>query len=197
MNVRLKRTFSWYSAIVYNDQFMTNHYTAEVTMLTVTDNNDEQNIAYERIKAWVYNIIADAIFISQDHPKLDAYRKTDAKIITFPGDPVDQIVGIMLYLKLNSIMEDRMTVTDIELWSEAGDDMKYLHSAGESLGPLTKDGWWNDSRPVFADAPRRGKNKVISLDRMAEWKDYDLAWDDVNEVETKVVFADFNKNENK
>jgi hypothetical protein len=197
MNVRLKRNLSWYSAVVYNDQFLINNYTTELTMLTVAENNDEQNIAYERIKVWVYNLMTDAIFISQDHPKLDAYRKTGARVITFPGDPVDQIVGIMLYLKLNSIMENRMVVTDVELWSEAGDNMKYLHSISESLGPLTQDGWWIDPRPVYADAPRRGKNKVISLDRMAEWKDYDLAWDDANAVETKVVFADFNKNENK
>ena len=197
MNVRLKRNLAWYSAVVHDDQFLINRYDAGFTLLTVTESHEEQNVAYERMKAWVYDIMADAIFISQTHPRLDAYRKTGAKVITFPGEPVDQVVGIMLHLKLNSIMENRIVVTDVELSSEVGDNMKYLHSAGESLGPLVQDSWWVDSRPVFADAPRRGKNKVIALDRMAEWKDYDLAWDDADDAETKVVFANFNKNENK
>lgn len=199
MNVRLKKSFGWYSGVVYHDRFMINHYSAELSMLTVSPDNRQQNLAYERMKYWVYQILDDSILIAHDHPLIDQYQETNARIIALPEEPVDQIIGIMLYLKLNAIMENRMVITDTELWSKAGDGMSYMHSHGESLGDaLGTDGWWTDNRPTWYDLrPQPNEGNIVSLGRAPEWKAHDLEWEDAGDQENSVVFAKFNRDDDK
>lgn len=195
MNVRLKKTFKWSSAVVYESRFVINHYRADVTMITVSDDNEEQNIAYERSKMFIHGVMEDAILISQSNPRIEAYQNTDARLIALPQEPVDQIIGMMLYLKLNAIMENRIVVIDVSLSSSAGDSMYYLHSSGESLAPLDRDGWWTDARPCWYDTQEKTQDKVVNLSRVPEWKDQDLDWTDNNLTDNSVVFAKFGKNE--
>lgn len=195
MNVRLKKTFTWYAAIVYGDRFLINHYTAEISMTTVTADNDEQNIAYERVKTFMGDIVDGSLLISQNNPNLELYQKIGTKVLILPEEPVDQIVGMMLYLKLNAVMENRMVVTDIELWSLAGDSMSYLHSAGESVGPLEQEGWWLDARPTCTNSAKNPRSKIVNLSRIPEWADHGLDWADSNSSSDSVVFAKFNRDE--
>lgn len=196
MNVRLKKTFGWYSGVIHKDVFVADHYTAEFSMITVSDNSEEQNIAYERMKMFMHGILDDAIFIRDNHQNIDTWNSTGARIVALPEEPVDQIIGIMLYLKLNAIMENRIVITDVEIWSKSGDSMSYLHSHGESLGALAMDGWWTDPRPCWT-LPRDPdtKEKIVSLDRVPEWKDYSLEWENTTPPGDSVVFANFGKNE--
>lgn len=111
----------------------------------------------------------------------------------------DQLVSTMLYLKLNAICEDRLVATKIELSSKYGEEITYLHYAGEDVGPFEKSGWWNDCRPFWLDAKKKKTlSKVISMERMPEWSDLELSWQDPNSKDSStVVFADFPKNDNK
>ena len=195
MNVRLKKTFGWYGAVVYEDQFIITHYSSEVSMVTVTPDNQEQNIAYERIKLFMNDIMDGAVLINQNNPKLDQYQNIGMRLIALPDEPVDQVVGMMLYLKLNAVMENRMVVTDVELWSRAGDSMSYLHSAGESLGPLSQDGWWIDPRPCYSNSIEKATDKIVNLARMPEWHDHGLDWMDKENSTDSVVFAKFGRDE--
>lgn len=168
-------------------------------LLTISTEHDQQNIAYERMKYWVNYILQDSVLISEASEKLDAYRATGQRLIIMPEDPVDQIVGIMLYLKLNAMMENRMVVAEIELSSGIGEDIVYSHCAGDALGPMGVDNWWVDPRPVWAETKKKPTgSKVIELDRMPEWGDLDLDWNAGQEKENStVLFADFNKNDDK
>lgn len=198
MNVRLKKTLGWYCGIVHQDQFLVNHCSTELSMMTVISSNEEQNVAYERVKFFIHHVLDDSILINENNPLLEIYQQTGARIITLPEEPVDQIVGMLLYLKLNSIMENRMVVTDVEFWSKTGDSISYLHSVGESLGPLSQGGWWTDSRPCWGlPSEKISQGKVVNLDRVPEWADYDLEWDKKSDnKENSVVFAKFGQNEN-
>jgi hypothetical protein len=195
MNVRLKKTFNWSSAIVHDSKFLINHYNVDLDMITVSDNNEEQNIAYERIKTFFHDVMEDAVLISRHSPVLEAYQSIDARVIAFPADPFDQVVGMMLYLKLNSIMENRIVITDVSISSAAGDSMRYLHSSGEALGPLDCQGWWTDSRPCWYDPQEKSSGKVVNLSRVPEWKEYSLDWANEQSVENSVVFAKFRQDE--
>ena len=198
MNVRLKKTFGWYSGLVHQETFSVNHCSVEINMLTVSPSNDEQNIAYERMKFFVHSLLDDCILISEQSPLLPQYQKTGARVIVLPDEPVDQVVGMMLYLKLNAIMENRIVVTDVELWSKAGDSVSYLHSVGESLGPLVQSGWWTDPRPVcLSPGDKSSQGKIVNLDRIPEWRDHGLEWDQESESENSVVFAKFGRDEDK
>lgn len=200
MNVRLKKTFDWYSGVVYLDDFIINHYTAELSMITISDNREEQNIAYDRMKSFVSNVLDSAVFISDDHEKLDAWLNTGSRIIALPDEPVDQIIGIMLYSKLNAVMENRMMISQVEIYSRLGDSMSYLHSYDETPGPdFGQDGWWNDPGPIWYDAKIKNTHgKVVNLNSRPEWKDHGLEWvDAVDPTSHSVVFANFNRDENK
>lgn len=198
MSARLSKTFGFYTGLVYEGRFMVNHHTVDLKLLTVSDSNDEQNTAYERMKYWVHHVLDDSILIGQEDPDLDKWLATNSRLLVLPDDPCDQIVGIMLYLKLNAIMENRMVVTDTEIWSNQGDQMSYLHTVGENIGPnLGQDGWWVDPRPVWSTVKAKDQGKVINLDRATEWKDFNLGWQsqDESKKNDSVVFADFGKNE--
>ena len=191
MNVRLRKTFGWLSALVLDDGFLVNHCTAELDLVTISHDTGQQNIAYERMKFWFEEVLDGAIFIHENHPDLKRWQATGARIITMPHDPVDQIIGIMLCSKLNAIMEDRLQVTDVEIWSRAGDGMSYLHNWQENLGPLSREDWWTDPRPVWG--PRgRESGKIVNLDRSGDWAAHDLDWEPSDpKVSNTVVFGKF------
>lgn len=196
MNVRLSKTLTWYSAVVYQDEFFVNHYDLDLKMMTVSSDHDEQNVAYERLKYWINNILNSAVLISHDNPRLELWQHTGARIMVLPEEPVDQIVGMMLYLKLNAIMENRLVVISTEVRSSVGDDMGYTHHHGENLGALSVDGWWSDPRLIWSENRPKEQDKVVSLDRLPEWKDYRLDWNDEKfSSSNTVVFADFTRNE--
>ena len=199
MNVKLKKSFRFYTGLVYNNEFAINVYDVTLHMTTVSMSPEHQNIAYDRISYWIDEVLQDSVLIGSDSAVLDAYRATGQRLIVFPHDPVDQIVGTMLYLKLNAITEDRLAITGVELASSYGDDVVYLHCAGEEVGPLAGTGWWTDTRPFWSDTKKRkAVNKVISMDRMPEWSELGLAWEEpADQQDNTVVFADFPKNENK
>jgi hypothetical protein len=200
MNVRLRTILGWNSGLVHGDQFCVNQYQAQIDMITVTADNHEQNIAYERVKHITHHIFEDAIMIAHDHPKLTQYQHTGARVIVLPDEPVDQIMGMMLYLKFNAVMENRMVVTDVEISSVQGDNMGYLHSHGENLSAgLSLDGWWVDAAPTWYDVPvTHTRDKVVSLNSRPEWADHGLAWTDAtNKQSNSVVFADFGRDADK
>jgi hypothetical protein len=200
MNVKLSKSLAWSSAVVYDEGFYVNHYDIDVCLLTASMDLDQQNIAYDRMKVIVNDILQDAVFISSQSPKLMAYRNTGAKVIAFPEQPVDQIVGMMLMIKLNAVMQQRMVVTDIAICSHHGDDMKYYCSHDDNIGPFFQSGWWSDHRPTCVlERPSRSRDKVVAMDRITEWSEYGLEWESTDHAasDNKVVFADFPKNENK
>lgn len=197
MNARLKKSFGFYTGLIYQGKFMVNHWNVTLELVTVSDNSDQHNIAYERMKYWMHHVLDDSILIAQDDPALATVADMDARVIVLPDEPVDQIVGIMLYLKLNAIMENRMIVAATEIWSTQGDQTSYVHVGGENVGPnLGQDGWWVDPRPVFCVGRNRATGKVVNLDRGAEWKDVGLAWESANVPRSDtVVFAKFPRDE--
>jgi len=197
MSARLKKSFGFYTGLIYQSQFLVNHWNVNLDLVTVSDDGGDHNIAYERMKYWIGRVLDDSILIGHTDPALEDVSRLNGRVIVLPDEPVDQIVGIMLYLKLNAIMENRIVVAATEIWSTQGDQTSYIHTAGENLGPdLGQDGWWSDPRPIWSTSRSRGTGRVVSLDRAAEWKDHGLGWES-NEPDASgnVVVAQFPRNE--
>lgn len=182
---------------MYENRLIVNQYQLVVDLLTVSTDHHQQNVAYERMKYWIHEVMDQSILIGQHSDMLDLVAQLSDRVIAVPGEPVDQVVGIMLYLKLNAIMENRMIVTDVEICSSQGDYTSYLHNTRENLGAdLEQDGWWSDLRPVWTTLKSRDQGKVVSLDRGPDWKDRGLDWDEVGDTaQDSVVFANFKKDE--
>ena len=199
MNVRLRKNVTFTSGLVFDDAFLINEYACTIWLLTVTNDHREQNIAYDRMKGWITNVLDGAIIIDSSHHNIANWQATNARIIALPEEPVDQIMGIMLYLKLNAMMENRMVTTSIEISSAQGDGMWYVHTAGENIGEnFSIDGWWIDPRPNWSAAAPKQDGKVVNLSRQSEWSDFGLDWSqDGQEKKDSVVFADFSRHDNK
>lgn len=197
MNVRLIKTWQWQSGTVYQDNFYINSYSARIQMYTTGMDATEHATAYERMDHWFSEVMQDSVLLAADQSTLKHYMHTGQRLLIFPEDPVDQLVGIMLCLKLNSITEGRLMITDVDLSSVNGADMIYRHNHSEENGPLSGVGWWTDPRPNWTSASSRtASGKVVSLSRTPEWHALGLDWVGASDYkQSAVVFADFDRDE--
>ena len=201
MNVRLEYDMNWRAAIWFEDRMQINDYSAELSIYTNTMDHEDHVTCMARLNHFMYHELTNTVFIKQDNQdQLRALAAAGIKVTTLPEEPIDQIIGIALYCKLNAILEQRMMVTNVTIQSLLGDNVRYLHSSQESLGPCADDGWWMDPGPIHSNfKPAAGNRRVVKINRTPTWRDLDLGWSGTeqpkNETNT-VVFAKFPTDEN-
>lgn len=197
MNARLQYYFEFTAGVVFNDVLTMGTYRANVYMVTVSTIPEEHNIAFERLKYYIGSIVDSAVFISAaDEDRCRALQQAGVRIITLPEEPVDQVIGIMLFCKLNAIMENRMSLLEIEISSDIGGNMVYLHADSESIGPLEGPGWWQEPDLSCCHDTFTKDEQVMRLGRNAMWRELELNWPvdaTVKESGNTIVFADFNR----
>lgn len=202
MNVRLRYNITFPAAAWFEGELMMTNYTLALKLLTQTMDPQDQNIALERIKYFLLNELHSTIFINQtDDERAEIFTDVGLNVTTLPEEPVDQVVGIMLFYKLNAIMEGRMKITELVLSSEAGDSIEYFHSENEITDLFPESGWWHEPTLCHSSVePEEGEEKpnVVDLNADDEWRDQDLGWAqaEVTQDLGQVVFANFNQNPN-
>jgi hypothetical protein len=199
MNVRLQYDVEFLAGIYYDDRLQINKYDVSMNLLTKTKDAASTNIAMERLKAFVFEELSSTVFINQSNmERAEFLQMTGVNITTLPEEPVDQIVGMMLYYKLNAIMEDRMVITGLDISSALGDGVWYQHDEEDSAGPFAKDGWWHESstqhETIEPQAVADNVVKVISTG----WYEMGLDWPEntAGAINAKVLYANFPKHEN-
>ena len=158
------------------------------------------NIAMERLKCFVYWELENAVFIDQDdQEQAEMLQLLGINIVTLPDEPIDQIIGIMLFTKLNAIMQDRLSITRLDISSILGDSVWYQHEEDDPLGPFTNEGWWHSSNPQHHDLDVEPAQQNIVKVNPNPWLEYQLLWpeEQVEQSGNTVVFADFSRHENK
>jgi hypothetical protein len=197
MNVRLKHDMHFTAGIWYNNALRMNNYTVRIWMTTNSDNVQDQNTAFERIKYFVYTQIDNTIFINQTElDQCNLLTRAGLDITTMPGEPVDQLIGIMLYYKLNAITEDRMIIVETELSSSQGENVTYLHSDFETSTGYEKPNWWTTSDLTHSDLVPTDSEKIVSMSQGVAWRDLEMSWADASDTDATgniVVFADFKR----
>ncbi len=183
------------AGVYYGGEMRMNHYTAVLHMTTNSSDAVSHNVAFERIKYFVYNKLDSTIFINGNHEQQCAnFVSAGLSITTMPGDPVDQLIGLMLYYKLNAIMEDRIVVDETEISSMLGENMVYLHSDNEHTDVGVLPDWWTATDATNNDLVLLDTNKIVSMHANTVWRDMDLLWPDspaAAETGNIVVFRDF------
>lgn len=207
MNVRLQYPIEFTAGFYFDNMLWMNNYKVRLWMMTTTPDAESNNIAFERIKFFVNEVLDSGVFIDKDNvEQCKLLSNAGVKIITLPDDPVDQIIGIMLYCKLNAICEDRMIIGEVEISSTHGGEVTYIHSDDEPVGPYDQAGWWNESNLVHYHRTITETENIMSLSSATAWKDLNLQWpDDEVEPETDttasgdtgntIVFVNFKKDE--
>jgi hypothetical protein len=201
MNVRLEHGMSWTAAIWFDGRQQMNNYTVELALVTNSSVQQDHTVSLHRLNHFVYHELANTTFIHQDDgEQMAVLTQAGIKITTLPEIPIDQIIGIGLYCKLNAILQDKMIVTSIKIQSDLGDNVWYLHNDQESVGPFGQPGWWQDATPVHTNYQAINKKKdVVKLNLNTTWHSIGLEWDDVEPMDTDnntVVFAKFGPDEN-
>ena len=198
MNVRLKYDLHFNAGVYYNSNTILNNYSLRLWMITNTELAEDQNTAFERMKYFVYNHVDNTMFIDRaEQEQCSKFLQAGLSITTMPGDPVDQLIGIMLYHKLNAIMEQRMTIVETELSSSQGQAMTYLHSEEENTLGVEAPAWWQNADLAHSDFALPESEKVVSMQTTTAWRDLDLAWSELPpsmDHGNIVVFADFKPN---
>lgn len=196
MNVRLKHDIQFTAGIYHDDKLVMNNYNLTLWMTTNSENSVDQTISFERIKYFVYSQIDNTIFINgADKAQCTLLAKAGLDITPLPSDPVDQLIGIMLYHKLNAIAEDRMIVVETEISSTYGANMIYLHAEFENTTGYKQPAWWTSPDLTHSDfVVSTRSEKVLSIPQSTDWAELDLAWSDASLEKSPgnvVVFADF------
>lgn len=201
MNVRLEYSMPFTAGVHYSDRLIMNNYLLRVYMVTNVPEAELTNTAFERLKYFINEEIDSTVFINiADQDACRLYTAAGINLTTLPNEPVDQIVGVILFHKLNAIMEDKISVVETELSSSLGDHMVYLHSENENTQNLELPAWCSSPDLTHAELEFNDGEKVFSIqpNSYSQWQELDMAWPSEEPTETgNIVFADFGKDETK
>jgi hypothetical protein len=197
MNVRLQARHHFRALVHWQNNAFINQYDVTLDITTGCDDHDSQNVAMDRINHMLFHCFSDSIMINSDlTSEIRLYQAAGLKITTLPTDPFDQIIGLMLYSKLNAVCEGRMTVDSVSICSDHGDHIWYLHDHTEAIGPFAKAGWWNEPSCRHWHSTS-SPDTVVDLKSKSDWARVDLAWPAENQhsQDGKVVFAKFDRDD--
>jgi hypothetical protein len=199
MNVRLSYNTGFTAGIFYDGQLRMNNYRIKLNIVTISHDGEDHNVALDRIKFFIHNQLAHSVFInSANTEQCQRLVEAGVRITNLPEEPIDQIIGIMLYCKLNALVEDRFVAHEIEIASELGDYITYFHNDEENLGPLEDAGWWNESDTAHCDL-KNLDSKIVDIQKIVSWKDLNLAWEQDQptdiDIDNTVLFADFSRDD--
>ena len=198
MSVRLQYDIDFMAGIYYGDTLQLNQYSVALNLLTMTTDTEEINIAMNRVKCFIWSELENTVFINQAHAeKAEMMSLLGINVTTLPEEPVDQIIGMMLYYKLNAIMEGNMIITALDVSSELGDSVWYQHDEDDAVGPFARDGWWHRPTCQHSDVDIESTEENVVKVSTAGWHEYGLEWPGEHSEENgnTVVFANFQRNE--
>lgn len=200
MNIKIGYTANFIAGVWWSNQLILSTYTATFKLMTVTMDPAKSNIALDRLKYFVEEALQDTIFINQAETKqIKLLAQAGIKTTALPEEPVDQIIGMMLYSKINAIMEDNLIVRSVLISSTAGDNVIYEHDQEESCDPFNKPGWWNDSGPdhTFDIAVKKTNDKVFIIAPKVNWRDLGLDWEPPEDDENNATVLEFKNDKDK
>jgi hypothetical protein len=85
-------------------------------------------------------------------------------------------------------MENRLTITNIQLDSVLSDGVGFMWDEDAATVPYGS-GWWLDSSTRINDiSPTNKKDKIVKLVKKSDWSLLDLDWKEKVEVKTEILF---------
>ena len=178
MNARIEKDFVFLSSVYFEKTHMLNLYTMTLYIDILTDNDKEQLTAMERIFYFLTNYVESSVFINKKEKKqIELYEKAGLQVLTLPEDPFDQIVGLILLRKFNSITEGRVHVSEIKFGSKLSADIRFHNVDEESDEFDDETAWYNESAlNVASTIKKTKKEKVVKFNDIEDWNKIGLVW---------------------
>ena len=192
MGTRIERDFSFQAAVHFEGNFLMNIYEISLAMEVETMSIREQNIAMDRIIYFLSDCLTNSVFVQDTEKRaIEKYTQADIKVCTIPEEPYDQILAILLLLKLNAITEGRLEVTDIVFRSELSDDVRFIYDiTSASHNPFGNKGWWVESSTSITDIPKISKKeKIVKLVKNSDWCGCGLDWEEKSNKSSEILFT--------
>lgn len=199
MNVKLHLSLDFIAGIWFEGMLQFNNYNVNFQFVTASTNQVTIGTAIDRVKYFVEQELNHTVFLHEQYPEIALMlQEIGADVTTLPEEPVDQIIGIMLYCKLNTIMEQQVFLTSLDISSVLGQSVWYSHSDDDALGPFANHGWWCENNVSHNNLTASDcENNVVKVNTNS-WRDYGLAWPQEQQKQpATVVYPDFRRNETK
>lgn len=193
MNVRLKINFDFLASAYLDSQVFCNRYLLELDLISNTMDHIDQNVALDRMRHMLYHEFSNSLFVSDEKPDIaEKFNQLGFKTCAIPGPPVDQLLGIMLFAKLNAVMQERLFVTQLKISSDLGDKLVYCQDSEEDLGPFEYTGWWhNPDNSIQAVTTGKKSGNVVDLGtKIDPWHQFGLEWSKDLDSESVIEFSD-------
>lgn len=180
MNTRIERDFCFQTGLYFEDNFHIGVYDITLSMLVETESIKEQNIAMERIIYFLHEVIQNSVLVhSSNQAVIEKYQSVDLKVCELPEEPYDQILAMILLLKMNSIAEDRLKITDLVIGSSLSDGVRFNIVSEVAESAFSGRYWWNSPCAAInsRDYEIGDHSKVIKL-FTDDWVNLGLSWRD-------------------
>jgi hypothetical protein len=180
LSTRIERDFSFQAGVHFEGSFIMNIYNLTLAMEVETESITEQNIAMDRIIYFLEDSLANSVFVqTSDKKAIEKYTQADIKVCTVPEEPYDQIITMLLILKLNNITEGRLNITDIFLESELSDSVRFSYDIETARhNPFGNKGWWLETSTSMNNIEKNTKKeKIVRLVKHNDWANVGLEWE--------------------
>jgi len=189
---RIEREFAFQAGVYFEGEFLMTVYELSLRMEVDAASIKEQNIAMDRIHYFLHECLGNSIFVQDSEKKaIEKYLQADIKVCTLPEEPYDQIITILLLLKLNAITEGKLHITDISLMSGLSDDVKFVYNIENIVNhPFGNKGWWADCNTNMSDLTKTSKkDKIVRLIKQhSDWNKVGLDWEQKEHKTTEIIF---------
>lgn len=192
MSTQIEREFTFQAGVFFEGKFLMNVYDISLSMFVETDSIREQNIAMDRIKYFLSECLESSVFVEETEKKaIEKFQAAGINVCVLPEEPYDQIVTLILLMKLNAITEGKLLVTDIVLCSELSDGVKFIYDfeSVHAANPFKK-GWWLESNTQITNPEKSNKkDKIVKLVKTVnDWTPLDLDWKEKPANTTEIIF---------
>jgi hypothetical protein len=164
--------------LYFENKFHVNVYDIAASMLVETDSIKEQNIAMDRAIHFLTEVLSNSILVhSANSDVIKKYENVDLRVCELPQEPYDQIIAMVVLLKLNSIMENRLKITDLVIGSSLSDGVRFNIVSEVAESTFSGKHWWNSSCLAITNHRTDGidQDKVIKLFN-DDWTGLGLSW---------------------
>ena len=141
------------STILLHESVVPNTYTVKIRFNSNTDNINNQNRAFDRIKYFFQSMMHNGMIMNYKNINAETLAQFADKIIMIPEEPFDQIMVSIIHSKLINIVEGNIQITEVKLDSWQGDDVVYT-SETFGITKLFLEGdfgevqWWQHAKPI-------------------------------------------------
>lgn len=196
MTTRIEKDFYFQAAVRFENKFYLNIYDLTLSMLVETESTREQNVAIERINYFLNTVLENCVFVYYTETEaIELYEKAGLKVCSTPEEPYDQIISLILILKLNAILENKLFITDMIMGSKLSDGIKFSVVPEVASNMYKEPGWYNDSSTCIRHQNKisKRKEKIVKLFDADDWNDLGLSWKEKPKTSKKVQILDTDK----